>query len=119
VFASGSDGASGRVGDYAIAGIGPTLDGAGCPQRRFLFRYPHPDFPLPREPRGLDTGSYSATLRSVRGRLQVRTVEGLYSRRDAGCCPSYTRTSEWRLEASGARFVRVQSRLRRAPRPRR
>lgn len=118
VFASGSSGASARVGDFAIVGLGPALDAAGCPVRHFAFRYPHPDFPLPRPPRGTTPGSYSASVRSVRGALQVQTIEGLYRRTDGGCCPRLVRTSDWRLEPGTPRFRRIRTRLERVPRPR-
>ena len=117
VFASGSSGASSRIGDFAIVGLGPGLDRAGCPVRRYVFRYPHPDFALPRPPRGTTPGSYSAAVRSVRGALQVQTVEGLYRRTDGGCCPSFVRTSDWRLEPRATRFQRIRSRIERVPRP--
>jgi hypothetical protein len=117
LWTSGSSGATARLGAFRLHRLGPETDARGCPRLRTLFAFPDRAFPLPRPRRGTEAGSFSATPRVVRGRLEIRTIEGLYRRRDAGCCPSFTRTSDWRYDRERDRYVRTRSRTVRTPTP--
>ena len=116
LFTSGSSGATGRAGHFRMHSFGPPNDARGCSRLRTLFAYPSTKFPLPRPRRGTEAGSFSASPRAVGGEIQIRTVEGLYRRRDGGCCPSFLRTSDWRLNPETFRYQRIRSRTRRAHR---
>ena len=112
LWTSGSRGASGRVAMFTLTRLDRLVE-SGCPRIRTLFAFPNaPGFRLPRPRRGTDPGSFSATPRVVDGQLQIRTTEGLYRRRDAGCCPSFVRTTDWRFDRERDRFVRSRSRTR-------
>jgi hypothetical protein len=116
LFTSGSTGATGRVGHFRLHRLGPPQDARGCPTLRTLFAFPgDPRFRLPRARRGTAPGSFSASPRVVDGQLQIRTTEGLYRRRDAGCCRSFTRTTDWRYDRERDRYVRSRSRTRALP----
>ena len=118
LWTSGSSGATGRVGHFRLHRLGPPPGVGGCPTLKTLFAFPgDPRFRLPRPPRGTDPGSFSARPRVVDGRLQIRTTEGLYRVRDAGCCPSFARTTDWRYDRERDRYVRARSRTRRLPSP--
>jgi hypothetical protein len=116
LFTSGSTGAAGRSGDFRLHRLGPETDARGCARLRTLFAYPTRSFRLPRPRRGTSPGSFSARIVVSRGRLTVRTYEGLYRRSDPGCCPSYLRTSDWRLNRRKDRFTLRRSRTTRTPR---
>ena len=114
LWTSGSTGATGRVGHFRLHRLGPAGNVKGCPPLRTLFAYPNaPGFRLPRARRGTSAGSFSASPRVAGGQLQIRTREGLYRRDDAGCCPSYVRTSDWAYDRERDRYVRTRSRTRR------
>lgn len=113
LWTSGSTGATGRVGHFRLHRLDRAADG-GCPRLRTLFAYPNvPGFRLPRARRGTSAGSFSATPRVVNGQLRIRTTEGLYRDDDAGCCPSFVRTSDWAYDRERDRYVRTRSRTRR------
>jgi hypothetical protein len=113
VWTSGSTGATGRVGHFRLHRLGPA-PASGCPALHTLFAYPNvPGFRLPRARRGTSAGSFSATPRVVGGELRIRTREGLYRDDDAGCCPSFVRTSDWAYDRERDRYVRTRSRTRR------
>ena len=112
LWTSGSRGASGRVAMFTLHRLTRPIE-TGCPSFDTLFAFPNaPGFRMPRARRGTQPGSWSASPRVVDGRLQIRTTEGLYRRRDAGCCPSYVRTTDWRFDRERDRFVRSRSRTR-------
>jgi hypothetical protein len=113
LWVSGSSGASGRVGDFRLHRLGPQADVLGCPGLRTLFAFPSAGFRAGRAPRGTTVGSTNALLRRVDGRLTIRTVEGLYRAADAGCCPAFVRTTDWRYSRARDRFVKRTSRTRR------
>lgn len=118
LWTSGSTGATGRIGHFRLHRLGPDADARGCPTLRTLFAFPgDPRFRLPRPRRGTDPGSFSASPRVVDGRLRIRTTEGLYRARDAGCCPSFVRTTDWRYDRERDRYLRSRSRTRRLPSP--
>lgn len=113
LWTSGSTGATGRVGHFRLHRLDRAVD-TGCPKLHTLFAYPNvPGFRLPRSRRGTAAGSFSASPRVVNGELRIRTVEGLYRRHDAGCCPSFVRTSDWAYDRERDRYVRTRSRTRR------
>jgi hypothetical protein len=112
VWTSGSRGATGRVAMFTLNRLSRPIE-TGCPKLDTLFAFPNaPGFRMPRARRGTQPGSFSATPRVVDGQLQIRTTEGLYRRRDAGCCPSFVRTTDWRFSRERDRFVRSRSRTR-------
>jgi hypothetical protein len=115
VVTYGSSGASGRIQTtWAARLLAPARPGA-CPTLQTVFRFPDRRTRMPRPPRGTEPGSFSSATREVNGRIWFRSVEGLYRRDDAGCCPSYTRTIDWRPKGAG--YVRAKTRVRRLPRP--
>jgi len=115
LWTSGSTGATGRVGHFRLHRLTRPVE-TGCPTLDTLFAYPNaPGFRLPRARRGTSAGSFSASPRVVGGELRIRTVEGLYRDDDAGCCPSFTRTSDWAYDRERDRYVRTRSRTRRLP----
>jgi hypothetical protein len=118
LWTSGSTGATGRVGHFRLHRLGPVGNVKACPPLRTLFAFPNdPRFRLPRARRGTSPGSFSALPRVVNGQLQIRTTEGLYRRRDAGCCPSFMRTTDWRYDRERDRYVRSRPRTRALPSP--
>jgi hypothetical protein len=116
LFVTGSSGASGQVADFRLHRLGPQTNARGCPTLRTVFAFPDLAFPLPRPRRGTEAGSFSAQVRFAGGEIRVRTTEGLYRPREAGCCPSFVRTTDWRMDRERDRYVPGRSRTVRASR---
>ena len=111
----GSSGATGRIQTTWVHKLVPAATAGECPRLVTVFRFPHRTTPVPRPPRGTSAGSFSAAPREVGGQIWFRTTEGLYRATDAGCCPSFVRTIDWKPR--GDRYVRAKTRVRRLPRP--
>ena len=111
----GSSGASGRIQSAWVHRLVPAAVAGECPRLVTVFRFPHRTTRTPRPPRGTSPGSFSTAAREVGGQVWFRTTEGLYRASDAGCCPSYVRTIDWKPR--GDRYVRAKTRVRRLPRP--
>jgi hypothetical protein len=70
--------------------------------RRTLFSYPRPDS-IGRRPRGTSFASGGLTVHDFVKHFpgqELRTIETYARPVDAGCCPSFQRTTFWRLVAS-------------------
>jgi hypothetical protein len=111
----GSSGASGRIQSTRAHRLLPPTQAGGCLTLQTVFRFPDRRTRTPRPPRGTEPGSFSSASREVGGRIWFRTIEGLYRRDDPGCCPSFTRTIDWKPKGAG--YVRAKTRVRRLPRP--
>ena len=87
--------------------------------RRTLFSYPRKDSAGPL-PRGgfLSTGSLQIKDFTKRfGGLELRTLESYARGNDPGCCPTWERTSYWRLDRAADRYRRYRTKLVRLRRP--
>jgi hypothetical protein len=70
--------------------------------RRTLFSYPRPDS-IGRRPKGTSFAGGGLTVHDFVKRYsgqELRTIETYARPTDAGCCPSFQRTTFWRLVAS-------------------
>jgi hypothetical protein len=117
LWVSGFRGASARYSDTRLWRLGPNTDARGCPKLNLLFAFPDQrNFPVPKPRKGTEAGGFSAEIRMLDGHLAIRSWELLYRRSDPGCCPRYTRISEWRLDPELDRFTRTRSRTERTHR---
>lgn len=110
-----ADGASGRAGQIVVGRL-TDVEGEPCPRfRRLLSLGPHT--PSTRKP---SRASYHATggvrdanLRKQYGGQELIVEQPWYTRRDAGCCPTYISRADFRYDREEDRYVRYRSRIRR------
>jgi hypothetical protein len=115
VLLEGRSGASGRASLTKLIRFDPPLDGVGCGEVRTLFRF-DTTRPRPKPPRGYSTGSSYVRVRNYepsRPGREIRLVESLLGRRDAGCCPRFERISMWGYSENRDKYVRLRSKIRR------
>jgi hypothetical protein len=86
--------------------------------RRTLFSYPRPKS-IGRRPKGTSFATGDLAIRDFdpgMPGLELRTRETYARPADAGCCPSYSRVTYWRLVAARGGYTRYRTKLRTLPR---
>jgi hypothetical protein len=105
VFLDARSGASGRSGVSRVVRMGA---GAGCPTAESLFRYPSRAM-SGKLPRGaVARSSWDAEVRDYAHRYrgkEVRLLETFVDRNDPFCCPTFLRTTFFRLARRTDRYV--------------
>jgi hypothetical protein len=105
-------GASARGVQAKIVSFRPGAGGCVA-VRRTLFSYPRADSIGPR-PRGASFSTGSLQIRDFaksRPGLELRTVESYARGSDPGCCPTWERTSYWRLDRAADRYRTYRTKL--------
>jgi hypothetical protein len=118
VFLDVRRGATGRGGAAGVVRLGaPGPD--GCPQPKWLLRYPS-RATLGARPRGAaGLASWGLNLANYKKALpgrEVRIAETYVDRDDPYCCPSFMRFSYFRFERRKDRYVRFATRVKRIKR---
>ncbi len=107
-------GASGRGVQAKVVGF--RAGAGGCVAvRKTLFSYPQPET-IGRRPRGTAFSTGSLVVKRFSKRypgVQLRTTESYVRGSDPGCCPSYERTTYWRLVTERGAYAPYRTRLRR------
>lgn len=85
----------------------------GCVARKTLFSYPTAAT-IGSRPKGTSFSSGSILLRDFSKRFsgrELRTLESYARATDAGCCPSYNRTTFWHYVKARSRYEPFRTRL--------
>ena len=87
----------------------------GCAAVRKMFSYPQRATmgPLPKGAASFNTAEFAMRdfARGIDG-LELRTIEKYQAANEAGCCPSYQRTTFWRLNAARNGYRRHRTAVR-------